>query len=127
MGEQPTDRLDALAAVQKGKSLVLYFFTSEAQRQRYVSSVTQLAKRYREYLIFTTVDAREYPDMREGLGLGAGVGSGLAVQNPASGDMFAYDGGVEVSPEVVESFLLDISSGKVRPRKGPARRSHDEL
>jgi protein disulfide-isomerase A1 len=71
------------------------------------------------------------------MGTGLGIrtagkdGSGLAVQNPANGDVFPYWGsGRDISAVVVEAFLVDIINGKVRPwdgTDGTVNGDHDEL
>lgn len=133
---------------QLGKSLVHYFVSSEAEREAYLTEMRPLAKKYREYLQFTTVDANEYPEMLAPLGLAPGTthwaasSPPLSVMNPSNGDVFPYGGGAEVlSAQVVEAFLMDIISGKVPalgkdgggPAQGPGRQgaggavNHDEL
>jgi len=86
-----------------------------------------LAKKYEEYLNFVIVDAEEYPDMGPILGI---RGSGLSVQNTANGDIFPYPDNTEISPNNVDSFIMDISNGAVRPWDGKQKTDvsqHDEL
>ena len=120
-----------------------YFVANEAQRQAYLREMRPLAKKYREYLSFTTIDVAEYADMQASLGLRpSSSGGGLAVQNPSNGDMFPYHGADAISLPIVEQFLLDIIQGKIKPWKGPGLdsgagtgnegagtpgKSHDEL
>jgi protein disulfide-isomerase A1 len=99
---------------------VHYFVASEAQRQAYLREMRPLAKKYREYLSFTTIDVAEYADMQASLGLRpSSSGGGLAVQNPSNGDVFPYQGAEAISLPVVEQFLVDIIQGQVKPWKGP--------
>lgn len=125
--------------LQAGKSLVYYFFSpgavppppSPSPRDAYVDAVRPLAKKYRDYLSFVTVDADEYPDMAPALGLPAGRLPALAVQNPSFGQAFPFRG-AEISAETVDHFVLDIVEGKVPPWAGevedpPLDRPRDEL
>jgi len=124
--------------MQTGRSLVHYFVATEAQRQAYLREMRPLAKKYREYLAFTTIDAAEYGDMQASLGLRPGTAGGLSVQNPSNGDVFPYSGAYAISLPVVEQFLVDIIQGKIKPWVGPGLDSgnggaaakgkgHDEL
>lgn len=74
-----------------------------------------LAKKYRDYLTFTIVDATEYPEMVQALGLQAGATRALSVQNPSNGNVFPYTGNQEISLPVVERFLIDIIEGRIKP------------
>jgi len=89
-----------------------------------------LAKKYSEYLQFTTTDVNEYPEAAEMLGLRRGTKTGLSVQNPSNGDVFPYTGREQISAEVVEGFLVDIIQGRVKPwsrgRQGGGG-GHEEL
>lgn len=107
--------------------MVYYFYDDEHARRAYVASLQPLARLYRDYLAFVTVDAREYGDLLAGLGLGLGLGDDavpLAVQNPSTGDVYPYatqgqgqdhvDGSM-VSADAVERFLVGIVQGQVAP------------
>ncbi len=100
---------------QMGKSLVHYFVDNDPQRQAYLKEMRPLAKKYQEYLAFTVIDAREYPDMLLSLGLTKGSAGVLSVQNPSNGDVFPYRGPHAIVLPVVENFLAEIIQGK-----GPA-------
>ena len=116
--------------LQMGKSLVHYFTATEGDRQAYLKEIRPLAKKYQEYLLFTTVDSNEYPDMRASLGLRAGSSKALSVQNPSNGDVFPYAGKADISLPVVENFLTEIIQGNVKPWSrsgGRAAGGHDEL
>jgi protein disulfide-isomerase A1 len=124
--------------LQLGKSLVHYFVSTQADRDAYLTEMRPLAKKYREYLQFTTIDANEYPEMLGPLGLAPGSTKALSVMNPSNGDVFPYNGEKALSADVVEAFLMDIISGKVEALgKGSSQKSsgrgmennagHDEL
>lgn len=107
----------------------------------YVAEMRPLAKKYQEYLQFTTIDPDEYPHMLPSLGLKPGSTRVLSVQNPSNGDVFPYTGGDQgeiITAAVVEAFLLDIINGRVRAfgrdsdegagtNDGTDHRRHDEL
>ncbi|GAP88655.2 putative protein disulfide-isomerase [Rosellinia necatrix] len=117
--------------LQSGKSLVLFFATSSDEREAFVNKMRPVAKIYKEYLSFVTVDAEEYGDLVAPLGLAPGAFPALAVQNPMYGQTFPYAPGAEISPETVGAFVMDIVQGKVKPWDGQSRpetaRAHDEL
>ncbi|KAI0469366.1 hypothetical protein F4859DRAFT_487936 [Xylaria cf. heliscus] len=117
--------------LQSGKSLVLFFATSLKGREEFVNKMRPVAKIYKEYLSFVTVDADEYADFAAPLGLTSGVFPALAVQNPMYGQTFPYPSGAEISPETVGAFVMDIVQGKVKPWDGQSRQekvqTHDEL
>jgi protein disulfide-isomerase A1 len=117
--------------VQSGKSLVYFFAATPDEREAFVDKMRPVAKMYKEYLSFVTVDANEYGDLTVPLGLAFGVFPALAVQNPMYGQVFPYALGAEISPEAVGAFVMDIVQGKVKPWDGQSRQekvlSHDEL
>jgi protein disulfide-isomerase A1 len=116
-----------LTWTKSGKSLVYYFATTLEKRQAYAKSIKNLAKQYKEYLFFVTVDAEEYADTASVLGLTSKVFPALAVQNPSYGQVFPYRG-THISPETIAEFVLDIVEGKVGPWTGEEPSPpHDEL
>lgn len=113
---------------QMGKSLVHYFVTTDALRDAWLPQARKLAKQYKEYLLFTVIDANEYPDMMTSLGLTPGVRRGLALHSPHNGGIFPYPAGASVTATKIEAFLLDIIAGKIKPWDGSEEsRVHDEL
>ncbi len=86
-----------------------------------------LAKKYAEFLHFTLTDVNEYPEMLNLLGLKEGSKVGLSLQNPNTGDVFAYQGKKKITPQVVERFLNDVIDGKVESIRGKSKGGHDEL
>ncbi|KAK4178979.1 hypothetical protein QBC36DRAFT_323560 [Triangularia setosa] len=110
-----------------GKSIVYFFSLSQQAREKFVSEIRPLAKKYDEYLHFVTIDAKEYADAAKMMGL-QGDGTGLSVQNPNNGDVFPYRRKEALSAGVVEAFLGDIIQGKVKPWRGEQHeQGHDEL
>lgn len=126
-------RASEIKYLQSGKSLVFYFAGASSERDAYVDAMRSVAKMYKEYLLFVTVDANEYGDLAEPLGLRAGKFPALSVQNPMFGQVFPYSGGREIKPEAVGGFLMDIVQGKVKPWDGTMEGEdkgadeHDEL
>lgn len=87
-----------------------------------------IAKKYVDYLKFTTTDVKEYDDVLHNYGHKAGSTKVLSVQNPSNGDIFPYKGKKKLTAEVMEDFLMDIINGKVKPWKPEsAKTKHDEL
>ncbi|KAI8964803.1 hypothetical protein F5Y11DRAFT_345255 [Daldinia sp. FL1419] len=124
-------RANEMKYLQADKSLVFYFSPSSTEREAYVAAMRSVAKIYKEYLSFVTVDANEYGDLAAPLGLVPGAFPALSVQNPMFGKVFPYPRGREITPEAIGAFLMDISQGKVEAWDGVLRedagRAHDEL
>ncbi|KAI1327640.1 hypothetical protein F5Y16DRAFT_189620 [Xylariaceae sp. FL0255] len=129
-------RRNEMKILQSGKSIVYFFAPTSTARQAFVDEIRPVAKMYKEYLVFVTVDAEEYGDMTAPLGLAPGVFPALAVQNPMFGQVFPLQQGAEISAESVGGFVMDIVQGKVKPWDGTrvqqqqqheAGGSHDEL
>ncbi|KAI0384675.1 thioredoxin-like domain-containing protein [Hypomontagnella monticulosa] len=127
-------RVSEMKYLQSGKSLVFFFTTSPAERDAYVDAMRSVAKMYKEYLLFVTVDADEYGDLAAPLGLVPGRFPALSVQNPMFGQVFPYPRSKDITPEAVGGFLMDIVQGKVKPwdgtvsaDDGESGHGHDEL
>ncbi|KAI2465625.1 thioredoxin-like domain-containing protein [Annulohypoxylon bovei var. microspora] len=126
-------RANEMKYLQTGKSLVFYFITSSQERDSYVAAMRSVAKMYKEYLSFVTVDAGEYGDLAAPLGLVPGAFPALSVQNPMFGQVFPYPRAKQITPEAVGGFLMDIVQGKVQPWDGTfsadaaGEHTHDEL
>jgi protein disulfide-isomerase A1 len=88
-----------------------------------------VAKKFKEYLKFVTVDAGEYGDMTAALGLRPGVFPALAVQNPRVGQVFPLPaaGAEDIAPKAVDDFVMSIVQGKVQPYSGQDGPAHEEL
>lgn len=51
-----------------------------------------------------------------------------AVYNPILGQVFPFDQSMEISPESIDEFVMDIVQGKVLPSGGGGQsEGHDEL
>ncbi|KAI1769948.1 hypothetical protein F4818DRAFT_446796 [Hypoxylon cercidicola] len=125
-------RANEMKYLQSGKSLVFYFAPSPADRDAYVDLMRSVAKMYKEYLEFVTVDTDEYGDLAAPLGLAPGKFPALSVQNPMYGQVFPYSRQKKITAELVGGFLMDIVQGKVKPWDGTmsadeSESPHDEL
>ncbi|OTB14730.1 hypothetical protein K445DRAFT_318629 [Daldinia sp. EC12] len=124
-------RANEMKYLQADKSIVFFFSPSSAEREAYVKAMLSVAKMYKEYLSFVTVDANEYSDLAAPLGLAPGVFPALSVQNPMFGKVFPYPRGRDITPEAIGAFLMDISQGKVKAWDGTMSagegHAHDEL
>lgn len=120
-----------LTRAQSGNSLVYYLANTQEEREGYINLIRPLAKKYKAFLSFVTVDVDEYASMAAALGLQHRSLPALAVQNPARGQVFPF---LEeaITPEAVDAFVQNIASGMVQPWvplpiPEPASYSHDEL
>lgn len=73
-----------------------------------------VAKKYKEFIAFVTVDANEYSSMMPVLGLPTDTFPALAIENPSRGQIFPFVER-EISPQAIDQFILDIAGGKVEP------------
>ncbi|KAI0130341.1 thioredoxin-like domain-containing protein [Xylariales sp. AK1849] len=109
---------------QSGKSLVYYLATTREQREAYTDAIRPVAKKYKEFLSFVTVDANEYAPMTAVLGLRPDTFPAVAIENQAQQAVFPFTG-QDISPETIESFVLEIAGGKVKPWSGtPSPEAH---
>ncbi|KAF9872010.1 protein disulfide isomerase [Colletotrichum karsti] len=99
-----------------GKSLVYFFARIEQYLDAWTSAVVPLAKKYHQYITFVTVDLTDYPEMPAMFGLPSGIEDAVALQNPATGQVFPFTG--EITIDAVEQFITDISEGNVEPWDG---------
>lgn len=127
-------RKNELKFLNAGKSLVYYFATDLAQREAFVESFRAIAKKYKEYLLFLTIDANEYDGMLPMLGLSVDSLPAVSVQNPAFGQVFPFRPDGKVTPEGVDQFITSIAGGQVQPWSPSApppqeaeAPAHDEL
>lgn len=116
---------------QSGKSLVYYLAETREEREEYVEIIRSVAKKYRDFISFVTVDALEYAPMTKVLGLPGRSFPALAVENPARGQIFPFTED-EITAELVDEFIVDIAGGKVKPWTpmpvpDPVSHAHDEL
>ncbi|KAK4159696.1 protein disulfide-isomerase [Cladorrhinum sp. PSN259] len=99
-----------------GKSILHYFASSDKEKEEYRTLALPLAKKYAEFLHFTITDANEYSDVLPTLGLKPGSKSGLALQNPNTGDVYPLKSSSQkISANMIENFLEDVTSGKMEP------------
>ncbi|KAJ0339346.1 hypothetical protein KNSL1_012039 [Colletotrichum chrysophilum] len=99
-----------------GKSLVYFFARIDQFLDAWSSAVIPLAKKYHQYITFVTVDLTEYPEMPAMFGLPTNIEDAVALQNPATGQVFPFTG--EITIDAVEAFITDISEGNIEPWDG---------
>ncbi|KAF6790333.1 protein disulfide isomerase [Colletotrichum musicola] len=99
-----------------GKSLVYFFARVDEYLEAWTSAVMPLAKKFHQYITFVTVDLNDYPEMPTHFGLPQNIDDAVALQNPATGQVFPFAG--EITIDAVEEFITDISEGKVEPWDG---------
>ncbi len=110
----------------------MHYLTAGKDKDAFRAAIRPLAKQYKDYIQFAITDLAEYPEMLATFGLDARAKTGLALQNPSSGEMFPYRGGKTATAAVVDAFLNDIVDGKIQPLTGGDQRTqadgeHDEL
>lgn len=116
--------------LQNSKSFVHYFVSNADERDEYVKEILPLAKKYEEYLQFTTIDVGEYPEMLPVYGQQPGTKKVLSVYHPSNGQIFPHPRMERVSATVVEQFLVEIINGKVEAWDGDLASTnggHEEL
>jgi len=94
---------------------VHYFICSNKEREEYVAEIRPLAKKYQEYLHFTTTDVNEYPDVVAIMGFPWGSTKVLSAQQLSNGNIYPYTGGKQLTAQVVETFLGVSLRGGSRP------------
>ncbi|KUJ15828.1 uncharacterized protein LY89DRAFT_97094 [Mollisia scopiformis] len=123
-------RRNEMKYMKAGKSLVYFFAKTEAERDAYKAPLKPVAKKYKEYLSFVTVDAVEYGHMLPALGHAKGSSPVVSVFNPMYGQVFPFAKGKKITAESVEGFVMDIVQGKVQPSVPGQERVgivHDEM
>ncbi|KAK3373656.1 hypothetical protein B0T24DRAFT_271233 [Lasiosphaeria ovina] len=129
-GRKEIAELAATAAARAGKGIVVHFFAAaDADKDAYRTEVRALAKKYADELLFTIIDAAQSPAMPALAGLPDGVLPGVSVENLATGQLFPYPRGRELSAAALETFLGDVVGGAVEPWDGSRYGEvlHDEL
>ncbi|TDZ18060.1 Protein disulfide-isomerase [Colletotrichum orbiculare MAFF 240422] len=109
-------RRNEVEHLNSGKSLVYFFARVEDYLEAWTEAVLALAKKYHEYMTFVTVDLNEYPTMPASFGFPNEIEDAVALQNPATGQVYPYAG--EITVDAVEEFINSISDGKVEPWDG---------
>ncbi|KAK3387880.1 thioredoxin-like domain-containing protein [Podospora didyma] len=120
-------RQNEVQYTKTGKSLLHYFASTDEEKELYREKMRPLAKKYAEFLHFAITDVNDYPEMLPAVGLKAGSKTGLALENPNTGDMFPYTKKQKITPKTVEIFLDEIIDGKIKPwNQGNGQEQEDE-
>ena len=107
--------------------------SSDADRTALRPELYPLAKRYKEYVNFVTIDSKEYGHMAVGLGLSGREDEddypAFTVYSAWKDQLFPYPEGQGIKADSVEAFLLEILHGTRSPwnSHGPKEAQHDEL
>lgn len=101
-----------------GKSLLYIFAGTASERSTYKQSLRPLAKKHGDYLSFVTVDSEEYHLLASTFDLARAGTTALVVQSPTSGLTFVHEQQGELTPNIVEVFILDVVKGAVQPIRG---------
>jgi protein disulfide-isomerase A1 len=90
-----------------------------------------LAKLYKEYINFVTIDTKQYGYMAVGLGLSSREEDYpvFTVYSAWKDQVFPYPEGQRIKEDSIEAFLLEIFHGTRSPwnPNGPKEALHDEL
>ncbi|KAK4183791.1 protein disulfide-isomerase [Podospora australis] len=121
--------------ISSGKNILYYFATTEAEKEAYRERVRPLAKKYAESVQFVITKANEYSrkfSIVGGQESGSTTHGSLLLENHSSGNIYPFEGSQEITADVIEGFLINISSGKLEPSaktdtRGGEEASHDEL
>ncbi|KAJ9617561.1 protein disulfide-isomerase precursor [Knufia peltigerae] len=128
-------------AYLSGYKLLAYIFVSnDRDRSSLRRELYPVAKEYKDYINFVTIDSHEYGHMAPGLGLSAAAGDddydhesgypALTVYSAWKDQVFPYPETEELEAEQVEAFLLQILHGERGPWD-PSNKAgssgHDEL
>ncbi|KAK0388842.1 hypothetical protein NLU13_5085 [Sarocladium strictum] len=122
----PLNRRTELGFNKIAKSAVYYFSDDEADREAYVDMARPVAKAFREYLVFATVDTNDYPQMPGMFGIQK---RGLCLQVLQNGQVYHFTG-EDMTAESLQNFIQAVSGGKAQAwdgKSGGTNNAHDEL
>ncbi|KAL6252938.1 protein disulfide-isomerase precursor [Rhinocladiella similis] len=115
-----------------GYKLLAYIFVSnDRDRASLRRELYAVAKQYKEYINFVTIDSREYGHMARGLGLSGNTSDypAFTVYSAWKDQVFPYPEAEDLEAQQIEAFLLQILHGNRVPWDSSKERSngHDEL
>ncbi|KIX93014.1 uncharacterized protein Z520_11287 [Fonsecaea multimorphosa CBS 102226] len=122
-------RRNEISYMSSHKLLAYVFVTNEADRTRFRRTLHPVAKKYKDYVNFVTVDGDEYGHMAASLGLHRGHYPSFTVYSAWKDQVFPYPAVKRIEADSIEAFLLEILHGKRAPWNptGPEHGQHDEL
>ena len=115
--------------MQSRKLLAYIFVSNDAQRISLRRKLYPIAKTYKDYVNFVTIDSEEYGHMATSLGLSGNHYPAFTVYSAWKDQVFPFSQTQHVELETVETFLLEILHGQREPwdPKYPREGRHDEL
>lgn len=124
--------LTGIFVMVQGYKLLAYIFVSnDRDRASLRRELYAVAKQYKEYINFVTIDSREYGHMARGLGLSGNTSDypAFTVYSAWKDQVFPYPEAEDLEAQQIEAFLLQILHGNRVPWDSSKERSngHDEL
>ena len=115
--------------MQSHKLLAYIFVSNDAQRTSLRRKLYPIAKTYKDYVNFVTIDSEDYGHMAAGLGLSENHYPAFTVYSAWKDQVFPLPQTQTVAVETVEAFLLEILQGQREPwnPEKPRGGRHDEL
>ncbi|KAJ9603980.1 protein disulfide-isomerase precursor [Cladophialophora chaetospira] len=123
----PTDTL--LNILQSHKLLGYIFVSNDSQRASLRRELHPVAKTYKDYVNFVTIDSEEYGHMAVSLGLSGNHYPAFTVYSAWKDQVFPFSQAQPIkveAVEAVEAFLLEILQDQRKPWD-PRGGRHDEL
>jgi protein disulfide-isomerase A1 len=127
---QPFLLLFLIPKIQSGKSILAYiFYTTSTDRTILRKELIPVAKRYRGYVQFVTIDALEYGHMASALNLKGSKFPAFVVHSMFNDQVFVYDQTRQITGKEVDEFVLGILQGKISAssERGTKNDHRDEL
>jgi len=114
---------------QSRKLLAYIFVSDDADRISLRRELYLVAKTYKDYVNFVTIDSEEYGHMATSLGLSGNQYPAFTVYSAWKDQVFPFPQTQRVEVETVEAFLLEILHGQREPWAPgkPGEGRHDEL
>ncbi|OQU96736.1 Thioredoxin-like domain-containing protein [Cladophialophora immunda] len=111
------------------KLLAYIFVADDADRTLFRRKLHPVAKQYKDYVNFVTIDGDEYGHMAASLGLHRGHYPSFTVYSAWKDQVFPYPAVKRIEADNIEAFLLEILHGERAPwsPSGTVQGQHDEL
>ncbi|CAG8952511.1 hypothetical protein HYFRA_00009614 [Hymenoscyphus fraxineus] len=114
-------------SLHRTESSLLYLFAeTDEERTAFRTQMSGVAKKFREYITFLTVDPVVYDHMPAQVDLDAKKMPAAAVYNIQLGHVFPFDQSKEITPASIEQFVFDIVEGKIEPSEGMVHFEDDD-
>ena len=115
--------------MQSHKLLAYIFVSNDAHRISLRRKLDPIAKTYKDYVNFVTIDSEEYGHMAASLGLSGNHYPAFTVYSAWKDQVFPFPRTQRIEVETIEAFLLEILQGQREPwnPETPREGRHDEL